>query len=90
MQDVETNDEASSTLWIVAFCISVVIHIIRISATLIRRKTFLKPKSTTEKVHISWRSGFNSEQTVRSDNPCHYQEVGLSQNENTYQTLNQQ
>lgn len=37
MQDVETNDEASSTLWIVAFCISVVIHIIRISATLIRR-----------------------------------------------------
>lgn len=37
MQDVETNDKASSTLWIVAFCISVVMHIIRISATLIRR-----------------------------------------------------
>lgn len=90
MQDVETNDVAVSTLWIVAFCISLAIHIICISATFIsRRKTFLKQKSTTEKVNFSWRSGFNKEQTGTSENPSHYQEVGVSHNENTYQTLNQ-
>lgn len=37
MQDVETNDVESSTLWIVAFCISLVINIIFISATLSSR-----------------------------------------------------
>lgn len=35
MQEIGTNDEASSTLWIVAFCISLVINIIFISAILI-------------------------------------------------------
>lgn len=38
MQDVETNDVAFSTLWIVAFCISLAIHIICISATFISRR----------------------------------------------------
>lgn len=86
MQDIGTNDVASSTVWIVAFSISLAIHIIFISATLISRR---KQKSTTDKVILS---GFNSVQTVTSEEPYmyHYQELGVSQIENTYQTLNQQ
>lgn len=38
MQGVVTNDVASSTVWIVAFSISLAIHIIFISATLISRR----------------------------------------------------
>lgn len=38
MQEVGTNDEASSNLWIVAFCISLVINILFISAFLISRR----------------------------------------------------
>lgn len=86
MQDIGTNDVASSTVWIVAFSISLAIHIIFISATLISRR---KQKSTTDKVILS---RFNSVQTVTSEEPYmyHYQELGVSQIENTYQTLNQQ
>eukprot|EP00105_Crassostrea_gigas_P039778 XP_019923926.1 PREDICTED: uncharacterized protein LOC105330875 [Crassostrea gigas] len=86
MQEVGTNDEASSTLWIVAFCISLVINIIFIFAMLIsRRKIFLKQKSTTDLVILSEITP-NTEQTVAIE-PYRYQELGVSLNENTYQTL---
>lgn len=91
LRNVETTDVPSSTFWIVAFSISLVINIILTSATFIsRRKTFLKQKSNTDKINFSWRSGSNTEQTGSTDDPSHYQELNLSQTENTYQTLHQQ
>ncbi|XP_065941687.1 multiple epidermal growth factor-like domains protein 10 [Magallana gigas] len=91
LRNVETTDVASSTLWIVAFFISLLINIIFISTTLIsRRKTFLKQKSETDKVNFSCRSGSITEQTVTTGDSPHYQDLRVSQNENTYQTLHQQ
>ncbi|XP_052693423.1 multiple epidermal growth factor-like domains protein 10 [Crassostrea angulata] len=86
MQDVQTNEVASSTFWIVAFCISLVINIIFISASLIRRrKTFREQKYTTDLVILSGLTP-NTEQTVAIE-PNHYQELGVSLNENTYPNL---
>lgn len=82
MQEVGTNDEASSTLWIVAFCISLVINIIFISAILISRR---KQKSTKDLVTLSGLTP-NTEQTVAIE-PNHYQELGVSLHENTYPNL---
>lgn len=54
------------------------------------RKIFLKQKSTTNEVIFSKRSESNKDQTVTTDDPHHYQELRVSQQENTYQTLHQQ
>lgn len=90
LQNVET-DVASSTFWIVAFFISLLINTVLTSTILInRRKSFLKQKSETDKVHFSCRSGSITEQTVTTDDTSHYQDLSVSQNENTYQTLNHQ
>lgn len=91
LRNVETTDVPSSASWIVAFFISLVINIILISAMFIsRRKTFLKQKSTTNEVNFSRRSESDTEQTATTDDPSHYQELRVSQHENTYQTLHQQ
>eukprot|EP00105_Crassostrea_gigas_P043581 XP_019927729.1 PREDICTED: multiple epidermal growth factor-like domains protein 10 [Crassostrea gigas] len=99
LRNVETNaetDVSSDTLWIVAFSISMVIHIVFIAATLIsRRNIFLKQKSKTEKANFSWRSRSNTEPTlptdthhqITTDDSSHYQELRVSKDENTYQTL---
>lgn len=128
LQNVET-DVASSTFWIVAFFISLLINTVLTSTILIKRryeieyisaisknkhgrlhfdfffqkvnfcsrhsdiylfsqrKTFLKQKSNTDKVKFSWRSGSGSEQTVTVGDSSHYQDLHVSQNDNTYQTL---
>lgn len=125
------TDVASSTFWIVAFFISLLINTVLTSTILINRryeieyisaisknkhdhllfdffskgkylflsfrylsfshrKSFLKQKSETDKVHFSCRSGSITEQTVTTDDSSHYQDLSVSQNENTYQTLNHQ
>ncbi|XP_034321050.2 uncharacterized protein [Magallana gigas] len=88
LRNFETTDAPSTTVWIVAFSLSLVIHIIFISATLIsRRKTLLKRKSTTDNVEFAWRSGSNTVQTASTDNPSHYQELRVLKDDNAYQTL---
>lgn len=51
------------------------------------RKTFLKQKSKTDKVHFSCRSGSITEQTVTTDDSSYYQDISVSKDENAYQTL---
>lgn len=51
--------------------------------------------STTEvcsagDVNLYLRCGSNAEQTVSTDDASHYQDLRVSQIENTYQTINQQ
>nr|XP_034321035.1 multiple epidermal growth factor-like domains protein 6 isoform X1 [Crassostrea gigas] len=88
LRNVETTDGASSTYWIVAFFISLLTNIGVISVTFIgRRKTFLKQKSKTDKVHFSCRSGSITEQTVTTDDSSYYQDLSVSKDENAYQTL---
>lgn len=52
-----------------------------------QRKTLLKRKSIRDKVDFAWRSGSNTVQTATTDNPSHYQELRVSKDDNTYQTL---
>lgn len=51
------------------------------------RKTALKQKSKTDKVKFSCRSGSITEQTVTTGDSSHYQDLRISKDENTYQTL---
>ncbi|XP_052695719.1 multiple epidermal growth factor-like domains protein 10 [Crassostrea angulata] len=92
LRNVEfTTDVSACTFRIAAFSISLVINIIFLFATILsRRKAILKPKSTTKEKHFSRRSGSKTEQTATSVDPSHYQELQVSQPENTYQTLHQQ
>lgn len=54
------------------------------------RKTVFKQKSETDKVNFSCRSGSITEQTVTTDDSSHYQDLRVSKDENTYQTLHKQ
>lgn len=51
------------------------------------RKTLLKQKSKTDKVIFSCRSGSIKDQTVTTGDSSHYQDLRVSKNENTYQSL---
>lgn len=90
--NVERTDLPTHPLWMVAFFVSLIIHIIFISATLMsRRKTFLKQKSTTvDKSEISRTSVSNTEQNDPANTASNYQELQISKNENNYQTLHQE
>lgn len=61
------------------------------------RSILLKQKSTIKKVNFSWRSRLNTAPTLSTDTASHYQvtaddasnyqELRVSRDENTYQTL---
>ncbi|XP_052693434.1 multiple epidermal growth factor-like domains protein 10 [Crassostrea angulata] len=91
-RNFERTDLPTHPLWMVAFFVSLIIHIIFISATLMsRRKTFLKQKSTTvDKSEISRTSVSNTEQNTSTNTASNYQELQISKNENNYQTLHQE
>lgn len=50
----------------------------------------MKQRSKTDKVNFSCRSGSITVQTVTTGESPHYQDLNVSQSENTYQTLHQQ
>uniref|UniRef100_A0A8W8NN71 EGF-like domain-containing protein n=1 Tax=Magallana gigas TaxID=29159 RepID=A0A8W8NN71_MAGGI len=88
LRNVEfTTDVSACTFWIAAFSISLVNNIIFLFAMFLsRRKEIVKLKSTTNEENFSKRSGSKTEQTATTVDPSHYQELKVSQPENTYQT----
>lgn len=61
-----------------------------VTKSLFHRKLFLQHKSAAGDVNLYLRCGSNAEQTVSTDDASHYQDLRVSQIENTYQTINQQ
>lgn len=61
-----------------------------VTKSLFHRKLFLQQKSAAGDVNLYLRCGYNAEQTVSTDDAYHYQDLRVSQIENTYQTINQQ
>lgn len=61
-----------------------------VTKSLFHRKLFLQQKSAAGDVNLYLRCGYNAEQTVSTDDASHYQDLRVSQIENTYQTINQQ
>lgn len=86
-----TNDAGDCKIWIVAFSLSLVTSVIFISVTIIlRRKLSLQQKSSADDVNLYWRCGSNTEQKITTDDASHYQDLCVSRNEKTYQTIDQQ
>lgn len=53
------------------------------------RKLSLQQKSSAGDVNLYWRCGSNTEQNITTDDASHYQDLCVSRNENTYQTIDQ-
>lgn len=58
--------------------------------SLFHRKLSLQQKSSAGDVNLYWRCGSNTEQNITTDDASHYQDLCVSRNENTYQTIDQQ
>lgn len=58
--------------------------------SLFYRKLILQQKSAAGDNNLYLRCGSNSEQTVSTEDASHFQDLHVSQTENTYQTIDQQ
>lgn len=58
--------------------------------SLFHRKLSLQQKSAAGDVNLYLRCGSNTEQIAITNETSHYQDIRVSQNENTYQTIDQQ
>lgn len=61
-----------------------------VKKSLFYRKLILQQKSAAGDNNLYLRCGPNSEQTVSTEDASHYQDLHVSQIENTYQTIDQQ
>lgn len=61
-----------------------------LTKSLFDRKLILQQKSAAGDINLYLRCGSNAEQTASTDDASHYQDLSVSQIENTYQTIDQQ
>lgn len=87
-QNAETdNDDISCTPWIIAFSIALVIIIILIIATIQLWRISIKGNSNAGCIQSSKIPASVETQVGLSDGVSHYQELSVSKEHNTYQTL---
>lgn len=87
-QNAETDDDdISCTPWIIAFSIAMVIIIIFVIATIRPWRMSIKRNSNAGCVQSGRIPVFRETQVGLSDGISHYQELSVSKEHNTYQTL---
>lgn len=89
-KNLQTTETRSSDVfpWMVAFSLTFVTCMVFISTTLILLWRFvLKRKLLCDGIESCWRSTSNEKKTNVTDEASHYQDLNVSKEENTYQTL---